>query len=247
LEHAAMLGGTLRSIAGHKAGIIQPNGYAVSAPQVDEVASVLRDEAAAKQADLHFESVDHLALAACQNLIERRLIPPIALLATAPPITLAGRMEQHVISGKTWLIDGAHTLASARRLHSEINRLTTETSIHLIVGMLRDKAAYDFLAVFDDSRFHIVLVQLDTHRALNASDLFQSFKPNHAQLTLHPDLPTALQEAHTAPETWIVVTGSLRTVARSRELLGLLDAAALDEAQLTRDIFEGAEYLNKLR
>ena len=55
-EHAAMLGGTLAAIASHKAGIIQPYGFAIAAPQVAEVEAVLRHEAASQHAAITFES-----------------------------------------------------------------------------------------------------------------------------------------------------------------------------------------------
>ena len=44
----------------------------------------------------------------------------------------------------------------------------------------------------------------------------------------------------------IVITGSLRMAALSRELLGILDPDEYEEAQTTRIIFEGTDYLTKL-
>src|SRR6185503_972995 len=51
-EHISMLGGSLESVAWHKAGIIQPNGQAISVPQVPEVMAVLEREAYEKGAAL---------------------------------------------------------------------------------------------------------------------------------------------------------------------------------------------------
>ena len=51
-EHVAMLGGSLESVAWHKAGIIQPNGKAITVPQAPEVMAVLEREAQEKDASL---------------------------------------------------------------------------------------------------------------------------------------------------------------------------------------------------
>ena len=44
-EHANLLGGSLTSIATHKAGLIPTGGQAISAPQTPAVAAILREEA----------------------------------------------------------------------------------------------------------------------------------------------------------------------------------------------------------
>jgi dihydrofolate synthase / folylpolyglutamate synthase len=51
-EHIAMLGGSLESVAWHKAGIIQPDRWAITVPQSPEVMAVLEREAAEKNATL---------------------------------------------------------------------------------------------------------------------------------------------------------------------------------------------------
>lgn len=51
-EHLAMLGGTLESVAWHKAGIIQPGGVAITCPQPAPLMAILEQEAAAKGARL---------------------------------------------------------------------------------------------------------------------------------------------------------------------------------------------------
>ncbi len=247
LEHAAMLGGTLTSIAGHKAGIIQPQGYTLAAPQQPEVEAVLRHEAATKHAHLQFEPITTLALAACNNLLQRGILPPFDLPAATPPVNIPARLEHITLADKSVLIDGAHTLGSAQRLLAEIERLAPQTPVRLIIGILRDKAIQSFVTLFDDPRYHIVLTQLPGHRAASAGQIHQSLALHHAHMTLQAVLQTALEEALAAPESLIVVTGSLRTAALAREYLGLLNDEEREEALLTRHIFEGAEYLAKLR
>jgi len=246
-EHAAMLGGALESIANHKAGIIQPQGYALAAPQMPEVETVLRQEAEVKEAAITFESIDTLAIAACKNLMERDIIPKYELPTTSPIVYLPGRTEKISQQGKTLLIDGAHTPGSARRLRAEIERINPTLPVHLIIGMLRDKSVHEFLAEFDNPRFHITLTQTSSHRALKPEEIQQTSALSQAQILIQPDLQTAVNNAlETTSASLIVITGSLRMVALSREILGLLSADELQEAQNTRAIFEGKDYLTKL-
>ena len=245
-EHAAMLGGTLESIANHKAGIIQAQGHTFSAPQVLEVEAVLRQEAAIQQASIIFELLSTLAIRTCANLIQRGIIPMFAIPDVAPTVHLPGRMEKITLHGKTLLIDGAHTPGSARRLRASIEQIDAVSPVRLIIGMLRDKSVQDFLAEFDHPRFRITLTQTASHRALTAAEIQQTATLQEAQMIIQPDLQTAVEDALEASETLIVITGSLRMAALSREILGLLDADELAEAQTTRTIFEGKDYLSKL-
>ncbi|MEP7294345.1 MAG: Mur ligase family protein, partial [Chloroflexota bacterium] len=123
-EHVAMLGGSLEAVAWHKAGIIQPNGAAVSVPQTPEVMAVLRREAKEKTATLEVGD-DLLSLITQYTERRWRLKPPaISYVATdskgrpkqirqaqrsAPPRGLPGRLEQEIINGHSVMIDGGHT------------------------------------------------------------------------------------------------------------------------------------------
>ncbi len=245
-EHAGMLGGTLESIASHKAGIIQPKGYVISAPQVTEVEFVLRQEATGKQATLTVEPIDTLAVSACTNLMQRSIIPAFGLPDISPPVHLAGRMEKIRLQYKTLLIDGAHTPNSARRLRLAIESIQPKLPVSLIIGMLRDKSVHNYLAEFDQPNFHVTLTQTSSHRAFTADEIQQIANLQQAQVTIQQDLQTAIDEALQASETLIVITGSLRMAALSREILGLLNADERQEASNTRAIFEGRDYLSKL-
>jgi hypothetical protein len=72
------------------------------------------------------------------------------------------------------------------------------------------------------------------------------YQPKQASVLLIPSLDEALAQSETTPEELIVVTGSLRMAAAAREAFGLLSADELEEARLTRAIFEGDEYQKKL-
>lgn len=245
-EHATMLGGTLSSIAQHKAGIIQAQGYVIAAPQQLEVEAVLDEEAHTQQATLSYEPIDTLALAVCKSLMQRHVIQGYPLPARLPEVHLIGRMEHISSHNKDLLIDGAHTLNSARRLRAEIERRAPTSPVHLIIGMLRDKSAQEFLTVFDDPRFTVTLTQTSSHRSMTTAELIDAITLDYASVIIQPDLSTAISSALSTPAQLIVITGSLRMAALSRELLGILDPDEYEESQATRVIFEGTDYLTKL-
>lgn len=242
-EHVAMLGGSLQTIAWHKAGIMQPGGFAVMSVQTGVVSDVLQAEA--ERIGVSLTTADDCALAACVNLQTRDFITRYNVPTRSP--ILPGRMEKVEIGGRTVLIDGAHTVQSARRLLGVVEHLVDEKIVvRLIAGMLGDKAANDVLAVFDQPRFHIVLTQAPSHRALAPDVLKEQARLKYAHVEIVPELADALTQVHTAPESLFVVTGSLRMAAAAREAFGLLSADELDEARATRAIFEGEDYLKRL-
>ena len=57
IDHTAMLGDTIESIAWHKAGIFRPGVPAITAPQPESASQVLKERAAEKQTQLHVVSI----------------------------------------------------------------------------------------------------------------------------------------------------------------------------------------------
>lgn len=255
-EHAAMLGGSLKSVAWHKAGIIKPGGHAVTVKQDTEVFMILNAEARLKLARLHLtggRNLPHdkteglLALAAWQNLLERGIIPRRTFQGDIRFGTLPGRLEQVSLDGQRVLIDGGHTPEAARYLHAEIIRQTgLNTPVRLIIGLLEDKDARAWLETFDSPRFNIVLTRAPGHRAAAPEMLLARYPFCYALVEIEPDLHRALEQAYSASESLVVVAGSLRTAAIARESYGLLPSAALEEARATRSLFDGTAYLSKL-
>ncbi len=257
IEHLAMLGGSLQAIIWQKAGIIQPRGQAMTGRQSGEVYQILQHEADQKQAVLHRADTDAdagqdeaaalLAFGVYRNLSERELVPRRLLKLDAHFAGLPGRLEQVQVAGHIVLLDGAHTPGSAWALRSAIHALAgRDRPVRLIVGMLQDKMVRKFLAVFDAPRFHIVLTQPPSQRALTPEELRQQTELRHAEIELVPDLQEALAMAYNPSEALTVVTGSLRMIAAARETYGLLSPDALAEARSTREIFEGPDYLARL-
>jgi dihydrofolate synthase/folylpolyglutamate synthase len=246
LEHPALLGGTLTSIAAHKAGIIQPEGRAVSVPQVPEVESVIRAEAEAKGAALRFVPADALVETVGMPFMASA---PQSVIASAPqPATvLPGRLEVIERAGRRIVVDGAHTPGSAGRLRAFIDQVAgAESPVHIIAGMLRDKSPREVFAPFDESRFRITVTTAPGHRAIPAAELGAVSGLARARMSVMPEVGEALASIESAPEAVQVVMGSLRMVAVAREALGLLSPLEMAEAQATRALFEGEGYLRRL-
>lgn len=252
-EHVNMLGGSLQTIVWNKAGIIQPNGWAVSSYQSTEIDDILRLEAEQKDAIVRVTKPGSYIETVCWLLAENKIIPPIASLSDWLMFQrekLPGRFEEHRINGRWIVIDGGHTENAAHYLYECLEDFAesplTDLKIRLFVGMLRDKSAHDFLKVFDLPNFTITLTTAPGHRAFIAQDLAKLADLQHAAVEIVPDLHEALQQIHTSPETCIITAGSLRIAAAAREAIGLLTADELAESQATRAIFEGDDYLSRM-
>ncbi|MCY4526417.1 MAG: hypothetical protein OXB89_07390 [Anaerolineaceae bacterium] len=246
-EHTEWLGGDLASVAWHKAGILQPGGHAVSAPQTPEVAAILLAEARRVGAELQFTDLD-LAAAALVNLADRGLLQLASDLPKMPLSALPGRLEPVTPTcGPPLLIDGGHTAEAGRYLRTYLERESGFTGgIQLVAGFLADKDACAWLKVFDDPRFHITLTRAPGHRAADPQRISAACRLARAGLDLVPDVGDALRLARQSKAQAVVVSGSLRLAAHVRELLGLLSAAELAEARLTASVFSGAGYLSRL-
>ncbi len=254
-EHLQMLGGSLESIAWRKAGIIQPKGLCITCQQYQSVADVLRHEAKSIGATLRILDVRRedgastiattLAIGAIHHLIGRGLIPrPNGILKPDMP-HLPGRGEHVTIAGHDVLIDGGHTALAAWNLRERISA-TPHTSTCIIAGMLADKTPRAFFEPLDVPGNHILLTTAPAHRALSPDALKKSAHLRHARIDLEPDLNAALKHIPAAPESLVVITGSLRMAAAAREACGLLSPEEMVEARATRAIFDGDDYLKKL-
>lgn len=257
-EHLTMLGGSLQSIAWRKAGIIHQGGVAITTRQSPDVMAILQHEADYKSAKLlradagvdaqPHEQAAFLALKTYQNLLERRIITRNHFHLSPQTVRLPGRLEEIQHQGHTLLIDGGHTPLAAQALRNAIEgRLHQNETARLVIGLLQDKSIAEYLSALDISRFHVVLTQAPGHRGLPAQALRERVRFEHAACEVEPDLKQALQQVHNANEALFVVAGSLRMAAAAREYYGLLTPEALAEAQATREIFEGDDYLAKLR
>lgn len=234
-EHAAMLGGTLESIAWHKAGIIPRNGLIVTAPQSASVMDVIEQEAAAQSAQLIVAPFDQLALSLSDTAD-----------FTLESVALPARLEVVQYGGRQIVIDGGHTAGAAARLSAWIDQHHESESVTLIVGMMSDKDIRAYLAPFDRATVGMIYTQAGGSRSLSPDGLAGRFTPTNAQVRSIASVDSALKFALEGDSALIVVSGSFRVAALGRETLGLLSADALDESRRTRVIFEGDDYLKRL-
>ena len=236
MEHAAMLGGTLQSIAWHKAGILRPGGLALSLPQQPAVADVLQAQARALGGAVQFVAdVEHLTQAVLRHLALQAVGPDrSARWQTALP----GRLERLDRGGQPVLIDGAHTPLGAARLARALSALGSPVGVAL--AFLQDKRIHDCLNALDLPGAHLIVGSLEGPRALPAQHATAGWAPQHASLQLAPDFAQALALALACPAA--AVGGSLRAAALAREALGLLSPALLQEARWTRALFSGPGY-----
>lgn len=247
-EHVAMLGGSLESIAWHKAGIIQPSGTAISVNQSPAVAAVLEAEARAQNATLHFvppPTEQDMHRPASPDLLTFNFQP---LTSPHPQHSvlsnsLPARLERITVNGHPVIIDGGHTPAAARHVRQYIG----DAPFRLIVGMLRDKDAAAYLAVFDSPGVEIVCTTAPGSRALAADELYAQYVPKTAKILRVPALNDALTLSNPHAQIITVIAGSFRMAAAAREAFGLLPLAELEESRLTRAIFEGTAYQDKLK
>jgi dihydrofolate synthase/folylpolyglutamate synthase len=257
-EHVAMLGGSLQTIAWRKAGIIRNEGYAITGRQSATVMTTLQHETSHKRAVLlrtdagqdayPQESAAFLAVAAYQNLLSRKIISRNGFFPSTERISLPGRLEQVKVNERDVLIDGGHTPLAAKALRDTIDHLVRPYQrVRLVIGMLQDKAAGEYLSEFDSPQFHLILTQAPGHRALTPQALLERARLEEASIQVEPDLSDALDELYADEDSLFVVAGSLRMAAAAREAYGLLPADEVAEARATRAIFEGDEYLAKLR
>lgn len=258
-EHAAMLGGTLESIAWHKAGIIQPGRLAVTVPQPPPVMRVLQSEAAQAGARLMTDP-QPLPLAlftgrtapldergAAVSFYNALLPPPGGLAGRGLASALPGRGERVHVGGRDVIIDGGHTPGAGRWLRGLVDLLAgSDAPVRLVAGMLVDKNAAGYLSAFDQPRFRITLTQAAGHRAAAPEALRAAAALQRAAVDVQPNTVDALRAALAGPEALVVVGGSLRLAAAAREAFGLLPAELAAEARATRALFDGPGYLGKM-
>lgn len=216
IEHAATLGGTLESIAWHKAGVMQPNEQVYIMPQSPEVTAVLTQEAQAQHVDV---------------------VPKLQIEHKFLTLSPAGRMEYITYRKQPLVIDGAHTVSSARRLYTQLTSFGS-SEIGIVIGMLRDKSVADVLSVFDQAGWHLIFTTPDASRAVSAADLAVHYLPTRASYEVIDLIDDAFEKLVAGSTKVRVVTGSLRMAAAAREFFKLVSPPIIEESRLTRQIYD---------
>jgi dihydrofolate synthase / folylpolyglutamate synthase len=179
LDHEAILGRDVATIAAEKAGILRPGvpavtsatgealavvrarAMALGAPLrvVDEVGGELRDLGWAGVAVLGFGpgpvASPLLGTHQARNLATAVLaaaawgVPWPAVVRGAAEVRWPGRLELLTVRGRRWLLDGAHNPAGARALAAALRRLEAAPAL-LLLGATEERVAGDLLGALAD-------------------------------------------------------------------------------------------------
>ena len=196
LDHTEHLGPTIAAIAAEKAGVLHPGGSAVSGPQTEEAAQVLRQLAARQgcalrwveplapteqggpelglQGDLQ-RSNAAVASAAAEALAERGWpITPAAIAEGLRQARWPGRLEQRRFQGQPLLVDGAHNPPAAAALRRELDQRSHEHKLprRWLIGIQRHKDAPSLLRTLLREGDAVRVVALpQEHSSWSAADL----------------------------------------------------------------------------
>jgi dihydrofolate synthase/folylpolyglutamate synthase len=128
-----------------------------------------------------------------------------------------GRLE-HVRERPAIVLDGAHNPAAARALAAYIARFYAGRRLHLIFGIMRDKAAAEIAGILFPLAWRAIVTAPKQSRALAPEALCTV--ADHPNLQSAPTLEKALCMVEDAgADDVILITGSLFLVAEARALL----------------------------
>ena len=130
-----------------------------------------------------------------------------------------GRFE--VLSRDPFLIvDGAHNADSARRLVETLHQLFPNARLHFVFGASADKDHRGMFAELLPAASSLILTRSSNPRAADPARLSELAKPSETEISIAPDLASALltARAHAGRGDVICVTGSLFVVAEAREI-----------------------------
>lgn len=131
-----------------------------------------------------------------------------------------GRLEE-LPGTPPWLLDGAHNEAGALALARALDALYPGRAVHLVFGVLGDKAYPQMLEALLSRCASVALAPLPSPRALDPLQLEALLRPRVLALTRHGSVPEALAaaRARAAPQDLLLVAGSLVLVGEARRSL----------------------------
>jgi dihydrofolate synthase/folylpolyglutamate synthase len=228
LDHQQWLGATLPEIALEKAGIIKPGAPVVSAWQGEEVLRVLGHVALERETPFHavVSPLGGVALGLCGRHqrwnaalavhaldVARLNIPPAAIIRGLRDVRWPGRFQ---CVDDRLVLDGAHNPAAARQLAETWRETFGSERATLIIGILCDKDARGVLAALLPLAARVLVVPVNSPRALAPAELVPLARELAPQLPCAAarDLASALRVAHSEPER-VLLTGSLFLVGEA--------------------------------
>ncbi len=155
-----------------------------------------------------------MAVAALQTQLP---VKPDAIRVALSRLQLPGRLQRR----GPYLLDVAHNVDAAQVLRAQIEALAMKPVI-LVLGMLADKPALEFVRCLSPVIDRTLLVSLSGPRGLTAADLQQRITDSGLRGECCDNMRAALAQARrlSGPAGLVVVTGSFLTVA---EAVGSID------------------------
>jgi dihydrofolate synthase/folylpolyglutamate synthase len=135
-----------------------------------------------------------------------------------------GRAEVVTRPGEPrYIIDGAHTPASAAALAATVANLGGDRATVLVLAMMADKDPATLIRALAPIARRVVATTNRSPRSLPADAIATAAAGVGLPTETAADVPQALAKAGAlaGPEGQVLVTGSLTTVAEAREALGL--------------------------
>ena len=200
-DHCALLGNTLREIAGEKAGILKPGVPAVSAPQEAEAQQRLNEEAAKCVTSIRYVDAESIkgstscfSYGAYRNLAVglqgsfQRINAAVALEACAVLNSRGWSITEEAmragLAHAAWagrfeflrhnpdaVIDGAHNIHAIRALAEELSSRYEKGSVVFCLGVMADKDYRHMLKLLAPLAKAFICYKPDNPRALSAHDL----------------------------------------------------------------------------
>jgi dihydrofolate synthase/folylpolyglutamate synthase len=240
-DHMKYLGDTLEQIAAEKAGIAKPGVPFVIGESDLGLVEVLRREARRARADVRvlppeYEWCGPLSLAGPHQRRNAAVAHGILGALPAPyrptqaqierafgAARVAGRLDRR---GR-WLFDVAHNPDGMRSLVGALKVMPLPRPVHALVSILGDKEWPEMLVQLDQAidRGFLTIAPTAAARGWDIEWLGRwlrdpSRPPAHANWTLVPDFPEAIQRVQEDAGT-MLVTGSFHTVGDVMQVLGM--------------------------
>ena len=147
-------------------------------------------------------------------------IDPEAVKHGARTAAIPGRFTRIDALDRSWILDGAHNLDSAKVL-SELLAEAKIESVACLTGMLQGHDPVDFYMHIAGQVTEFFVTPIDFHRSRDASELNEEIKTMGLQSTAFPSLEAAIEALlrSTPVEQTILVTGSFYLVGEVMRLL----------------------------
>lgn len=246
-DHESLLGNTLESIAGEKAGILKPGVPVVMSKQEPEAEAVILRRACQLGC-----RVDRAMDAAVENVFVEARRSSFTVDGHAYTCGLAGRHQidnavtailacralklsyaatseglesfrwpgrlEFVSEKPEFVLDGAHNPAGARALAQYTREFCSNRPVWMVYGAMRDKAIEEIACQLFPLADRLIVTAPDFPRALRPEAILQMMP--HPNAVIAANVADAIELARKGPaEATVFFTGSLFLVGEARGLL----------------------------